>query len=208
MTHLSRVICSWQPSPSDLKCSHSVAKKNLPLITADAAAAAVALCDQSVEWPAQKEMQVIYLDQLAPRSATLLMDGERDTEWNEKRQKVTAARGLWPHWRESGGGGSLWPLHPACYQTNVVATIRIDLCRCHQEGFAELVNQLNMPWCHLVICHHLGTMCNVLSIWHPAPMWKCSKESQAFIFTYIYLPLYSKYWLDRWQKFIVFLHST
>ena len=80
MTHLSRVIWSWhwQPSPSDLKCSHSVAKKLLMRRRL------------SHFGRVTGTKQVIYLDQL--------MDGKKgrevEREEAQSRQKLATARGL------------------------------------------------------------------------------------------------------------------
>ena len=95
MTHLSRVIWSWRPSPSDLKCSHSDVAIINRLITADAA---VAVCKTIGRVTGTKRDRG---DICGRPAGTLLMDGERLTKWNHerrnrKRQKLPTARGLWP----------------------------------------------------------------------------------------------------------------
>ena len=178
MTHLSRVIWSWQPSPSDLKSSHSVAIKQ-PSNNCRCGCRTLRTIGRvtGTKWDAGWYISTSWHPGLPPwwmgrgrRSGT-----RRGAVDHRKRQKVTTARGIWPQ-RESGGG-NLWPLlHPACYNHIFISV--------PPGRFCKLVNLHSNLTCHDAILKSgttqaPRTLSKYLNIWHPAPM-HCNGKMQQF----------------------------
>lgn len=154
MTHLSRVIWSWQPSPSDLKSSHSVAIKQ-PSNNCRCGCRTLRTIGRvtGTKWDAGWYISTSWHPGLPPPDGW----GEGDEVEPEEAQSITARGRRWrPQEAFDHSGVRRW--QPLTIVASRLLQSHIYLGPTRKVlQIGQPAQQLNMPWCHLEIRNHPGT---------------------------------------------------